>query len=285
MKSKQPKKLKMKKSQIISAICFFLAVVSGYGQYNSIGDFSTIQLSYAKTTSILFPYGVKSLDIGSRDVLVQQAKGVQNVLLLKAGRKNFEQTNLTVVTSDARLYVFLLNYDEVCPDLHITAENTSGSSKEILFSQENENEKEIEQLAVLALSKAKKASGLQKSRHQISLEVNGIFISKDVLYIRVVFANKSKMKYDIDQLRFFIRDRSRSKRTASQEIELQWLYTTSVSEVIPDKSEVVKVYALEKFTIPENKHLTLQLMEKNGGRNLEVNIKNKSITEVFPIQE
>jgi hypothetical protein len=80
------------------------------------------------------------------------------------------------------------------------------------------------------------------------------------------------INYDIDQFRFFIRDRKKPKRTASQEIEIQPLYATSISSVIPYQSAIMKVYALEKFTIPENKYLTLQMIEKNGGRHLEINI-------------
>lgn len=248
-------------------------------------QYENLQIGYSKTTSIVFPYSIKSVDKGSADVLVQKAKGVENILLLKAAKQYFFQTNLTVVTTDARLYVFVLNYNEDCPDLNIKAENAAAASKDVLFSMENENQKKIEQLASLVLSKKKKTSGLKKSKFQIRLEVNGIFIDQDVLYLRVVFENKSKINYDIDQLRFFIRDQRKSKRTASQEIEILPLYTTSSSAVIPYKSEVIKVYALEKFTIPENKYLTLQLIEKNGGRHLEVNINNNLTDKVFPIAE
>ena len=245
-------------------------------------QYKNLQIGYSKTTSIVFPYSIKSVDKGSADVLVQKAKGVENILLVKAAKQYFFQTNLTVVTTDARLYVFVLNYDDNCPDLNIKAENPVAASKDVLFSMEHENQKKIEQLASLALSKKKKTSGLKKSKFQIRLEVNGIFIHQDVLYLRVVLENKSKINYDIDQLRFFIRDQRKSKRTASQEIEILPLYTTSSSAAIPYKSEVIKVYAVEKFTIPENKYLTLQLIEKNGGRHLEVNINNLS-DKAFPI--
>ncbi|MFC4478943.1 conjugative transposon protein TraN [Flavobacterium chungangensis] len=245
--------------------------------------YENLQIGYSKTTSIVFPYPIKSIDKGSTDVLVQKAKGVENILLVKAARQYFFQTNLTVVTSDAKLYVFVLNYNEDCPDLNINAENALAASKEVLFTLVNENQKKIEQSASLALSKKIKTSGLQKTKFQLKLEVNGIFIHEDVLYLRVVIENKSKISYDIDQLRFFIRDQRKSKRTASQEIEIQPLYCTSSSAVIPDKSEVVKVFALEKFTIPDNKLLTLQLQEKNGGRHLEVNIKKNLADKVIPL--
>ncbi|MDR6761880.1 conjugative transposon TraN protein [Flavobacterium sp. 2755] len=279
----------MKRANYLFLISLLLVCVSVYPQ--SLGkesvfyedQYKNLQIGYSKTTSIVFPYPIKSIDKGSADVMVQKAKGVENILLVKAAKQDFFQTNLTVVTSDARLYVFVLNYDEGCPDLNIKAENTMAAGKEILFSLENENQKKIEQLASLALSKKKKTGGLKKSKFQISLEVNGIFIHEDVLYLRVVFENKSKINYDIDQFRFFIRDQRRSKRTALQEIEIQPLYGASSSGVIPYESEVIKVYALEKFTIPENKYLTLQLIEKNGGRHLEVNINNNLTDKVIPI--
>ncbi len=248
-------------------------------------QYKNLQVGFSKTTSIIFPYTIKSIDKGSAEVLVQKAKGVENILLVKAAKQHFFQTNLTVVTSDGKLYVFVLNYDETCPDLNFKAENAVVASRDVLFSLENENQKRIEQCALTAYSKKKKISGLKKSKYQIRLEVNGIFIQQDVLYLRIVFENKSKINYDIDQLRFFIRDKKKSKRTASQEIELQPLYATSSSSVIPYKSEIIKVYALEKFTIPENKYLTLQMIEKNGGRHLEVDINNNLTDKVIPITE
>lgn len=279
----------MKRINYLFLMSLLLVSVAVHSQLNSRetvfyeDQYKNLQIGYSKTTSIVFPYPIKSIDKGSADVLVQKAKGVENILLVKAARKNFFQTNLTVVTSDARLYVFVLNYDEDCPDLNIKAENAVAANKDILFTLENDNQKKIEQSASLALSKKIKARGLKESKFQIKLDVSGIFIHEDVLYLRIALENKSKINYDIDQLRFFIRDQRKSKRTASQEIEIQPLYVTSSSEVIPYKSEVVKVFALEKFTIPENKLLTLQLLEKNGGRHLEASIKKNLADKVIPL--
>ena len=264
-------------------LCCLLTMVSGYAQFinEKISlnqeEFKNLQIGYSKTTSIVFPYAIKSIDKGSPDVLMQKAKGVENILLVKAAKENFNQTNLTVVTADNRLYVFVLNYNESCPDLNIKADNTAVVSGNILFSMENDNQKKIEQYAGLALSKKKKLEGLKLSRFEMKLDVTGIFIHQDVLYFRLLLGNNSKINYEIDQLRFFIRDRKKSKRTASQEIEVMPLYTTSASSVIPDKSEVNIVYAVSKFTIPEKKYLTIQLIEKNGGRHIEIDVKNNDL--------
>lgn len=281
----------MKRANYLFLISLLLVCVSVIPQSNARetvfyeDQYKNLQVGFSKTTSIIFPYTIKSIDIGSAEVLVQKAKGVENILLVKAAKQHFFQTNLTVVTSDGKLYVFVLNYDDSCPDLNFKAENAAAASRDVLFSLENENQKRIEQCALAAYSKKKKISGPKKSKYEIRLEVNGIFIQQDVLYLRVVFENKSKINYDIDQFRFFIRDKRKSKRTASQEIELEPLYATSSSSVIPYKSEIIKVYALEKFTIPENKYLTIQMIEKNGGRHLEVDINNNLTNLVFPISE
>ncbi len=281
----------MKRANYLFLISLLLVCVSVNPQSNAKetafyeDQYKNLQVGFSKTTSIIFPYTIKSIDKGSAEVLVQKAKGVENILLVKAAKQHFFQTNLTVVTSDGKLYVFVLNYDEMCPDLNFKAENAVAASRDVLFSLENDNQKRIEQYASAAYCKKKKISGIKKSKYQIRLEVNGIFIQQNVLYLRVVFENKSKINYDIDQFRFFIRDKRKSKRTASQEIELEPLYATSSSSVIPYKSEIIKVYALEKFTIPENKYLTLQMIEKNGGRHLEVDINNNLTDKVIPITE
>lgn len=254
-----------------------LAQVMTRGLNLSTIESSDLQIGYSKTTSIVFPYAIKSVDKGSQDVLVQKAKGVENILLVKAGQPNFTETNLTVVTADGRLYSYVLNYEEHCPVLNVVAVKTTGLDHEALFATENENQKELEQYASLALSKKIKIKCLKENRFHIKLQVNGIFIYKDVMYFRLLLVNSSRINYDIDQLRFFIRDQKKSKRTASQEIEILPLSSTSNVHTVPDESEVSVVFALPKFTIPEKKYFTIQLIEKRGGRHLEIDVKNREL--------
>ncbi|WP_281225409.1 conjugative transposon protein TraN [Flavobacterium aquiphilum] len=276
----------MKNSNWLMMVMLVLTALSGYSQYNIEKkmllreQFENLQIGYSKTTSIIFPYPIKSVDRGSYNVLIQKAKGVENVLLLKAGQKNFIQTNLTVVTTDGKLYVFVLNYNEECPDLNFKVDNSIGLNNEILFSLENENQKTIEQYADLALYKTKKIYGLKRERFGIKLQLNGLFIHQNAIYLRLILENTSSMNYDVDQLRFFICDQKKSKRTASQEIEIFPLLTSSVISTISDQSEVTAVFALPKFTIPEKKYLTIQLIEKNGGRQVQLDIKNSDLNKV-----
>lgn len=69
-----------------------------------------LKITLNKTTNLIFPYAIKSVDRGSADVLAQKAKGVENILLVKANRENFSETNLSVITADGKLYSFILDY-------------------------------------------------------------------------------------------------------------------------------------------------------------------------------
>lgn len=276
----------MKNSILCITVCLLMMTFCGFAQLKTKGENRTqieptdLQIGYSKTTSIIFPYAIKSVDRGSKEVLVQKAKGVENILLIKAGQQNFTPTNLSVITADGRLYSFVLNYDEQCPILNLVADNEGASNREVLFSSENENQKQIQQYASLALSKKKKIGGLTENRFYIKLQVNGIFIHQNMMYFRLLLGNASRINYDIDQLRFFIRDQKKSKRTASQEIEISPLFSTSNVKTIPDGSEVSVVFALPKFTIPEKQYFVIQLIEKSGGRHIELNVKNSELDQV-----
>ncbi|KAF2334563.1 conjugative transposon protein TraN [Flavobacterium nitrogenifigens] len=279
----------MKKYNLIYLISFCFLAISSFAQLNNrktnsnADNLVNLNIGYSKTTSLVFPYAIKSIDKGSPDIIMQKAKGVENILLLKANRQNFAQTNLTIVTADSRLYVFVLNYNDDCPDLNVNADNLAVVNDDILFSKENENQKKIEQFAALALAKKKKITGIQRSKFDIKLSVSGIFIHEDVMYFRLVIDNNSKINYELDQLRFFIRDKKKAKRTASQEIEIIPLYDSNSRNVIAAKSEWTAVYAMPKVIIPEKKYLTIQLIEKNGQRQLEVDINNNLTKKISAI--
>ena len=275
----------MKKIIVVVMVCAALFTIGAFAQQNSKNSLSEITpdslaIGYSKTTNIVFPYAIKSVDRGSADILVQKAKGLENILQIKAAKVDFIPTNLTVVTSDGKLYSFLLRYDEQTPYLNLSVNTTEPQKRDVLFSAESGNEQELQLYSKLAMYDKSRTEGCKESKYGLKLHLNGIFIQNDVMYYRIRVANHSKIKYDVDQFRFFIRDSKKVKRTASQEIEIAPLYILNNNETIDEESENTFVFALPKFTIPEKKYLVLQLMEKNGGRHLAIQVKNKKLVQV-----
>jgi conjugative transposon TraN protein len=275
----------MKKVRTVVMMYVILFTIGAFAQHTSKNYFVNIEsdsvsIGYSKTTNIVFPYAIKSVDLGSQDILVQKAKGLENILQIKAAKREFIQTNLTVVTADGKLYSFVLSYNEQSPQLNLSINKTKAEGQEIYFSDESRNGEEIEEYSKLAFYDKKKIRGENENKHDIKLQLNGIFIQKNMMYFRIPVRNNSTITYDIDQLRFFIRDTKKVKRTASQEIEILPFYILNDVAAIDEESENTFVFALPKFTIPEEKYLAIQLMEKNGGRHLELDVKNKKIEKV-----
>lgn len=240
----------------------------------------SLSIAYSKTTNLVFPFAIKSVDKGSPDILVQKAKGLENILQVKAAQKGFFQTNLTVVTADGNLYSFVLDYDEDSPQLNLTLNETKPGGQEIYFSDAIINDQDIAEYSKLALYDKKKLRGQKENKYDIDFRLNGIFIRDEVMYYRIKITNHSKINYEIDQLRFYIRDNKKIKRTASQEIEITPIYILNDIDKIDSKTENIFVFALPKFTIPEKKYLAIQLMEKNGGRHLEEHVKSTKLLKV-----
>lgn len=244
-----------------------------------------LEITCVKTTNLVFPYAIKSVDRGSKDVLVQKAECVENVLQVKAGTEYFKETNLTVITADGKLYSYLLNYVENPPVLNIRY--TKGSVKKgsnVLFPNTIPNEAAIQACAAKVAAEETWIRNINDKKYGMKLQLAGLFIQDDVLYFQIRLQNNTNIKYDIAQFRFFIRDQKKSKRTAAQEIEIKPLHVLGNATTINPKTEHVLVVALPKFTIPDQKNFHIQMMENNGGRHLELRIRNSTIIKSQPIK-
>lgn len=237
-----------------------------------------LKVTFGKTTNLIFPYAIKSVDKGSRDLLAQIAKGVENILQIKAGKQGIDETNLTVVTGDGKLYSYMVVYSDESVPLNIKMDGSIHTiMPDALFTYRNDNEARVHDFAEQLSLKQPTIKGIGNRGFNIELQLEGIYIKDGMLYFQIGLENNSNINYDIDQLRFYFRDRKISKRTASQEIELKPLQFAGNTTIIRGQSKQSIVAVLPKFTIPDQKILAIQLMEGNGGRHLQLKIKNKTI--------
>tara|TARA_Y100000815_G_scaffold253797_1_gene259324 strand:+ start:11199 stop:12044 length:846 start_codon:yes stop_codon:yes gene_type:complete len=241
-----------------------------------------IEISYSKTTTLVFPHPVLSVDRGSADVLAQKAKGVENVLQLKAAQEDFMETNLTVITKGGMLYCFPLCYNEH-PQLLTLSFTAKDHPGKLVLDDGLVNAEEVQRNALLARGDRSKAKIYRQEEYGISLALTGRYIQDDIIYYRVRLSNETPIGYDIGQLRFFVRDQKRSKRTASQELEILPVAVIPDAQKIAPHSELTVVYALPKFTIPDKKNLIIELVEKGGGRHLQLKLKSRKAAKVISL--
>lgn len=238
-----------------------------------------IAISYSKTSNIIFPYAIESVDRGSTSVLAQKAKGVNNILQIKAGVQDFTATNLSVVTADGKFYSFLVDYADEPAALNISF--TPDSMKASL------EKKVIDEAAfnniVAGIKNTRPFLHRQTREQKILLALQGIYLTHDVMCFRFKLRNHSHVAYTPDYIRFFIRDKKRGKRTAVQETELKPLYATSMQTVDGLQADT-PVFAFTPFTISSKQELVVQAGEKNGGRDLELHISHRKLLKAKILQ-
>ena len=260
-------------------ICLIVVGCSPFGVAQGVID--TVNVSFLKTTSMIFEYPIVNVDRGSRDLIAQKVGEVENILQLKAGLRNLSETNLTVITADGSLHHFYVTYSDH-PDAQVykisdplISARFDGSKTSIEY--EVATDRILDQRAPRLVAK--------DNGFRITLAVTGIYVHDDMLLLRVVLRNKSNIKYDIQSVRFFVRDKKNLRRTASQEIELRPLYVRNETKSIKGNGSADVVFVLRKFTIPDSKTLDIELFERDGGRNLKIHIGHQSIikAERLPI--
>lgn len=262
---------------IVTIVCFS----DSFGQKIEKRNLS---ISYNKTTSVVFPFSISSVDRGSKDVLAQKVKGVENVLQVKAGQKDFPETNLTVITADGMLHEFTVTYSESPGVQTINVADTDGGASLILV-RDAINEREIQEASRMAINGRVSGRIAKDDRYRTTLTLQEVYIRNDILYFRSHIRNRSSINYDIKSLKLFIRDKKRMKRTSSQELELIPVYVGNETANINAFASATMVYAVRKFTIPDGKTLHINLFEENGGRNLSLTIKNRHILKAKLLPE
>ncbi len=270
-------------TRILLGWCFVLVTFTTNGQPPAESQY--VEVTFNKTSSIVFPSSITSVDRGSRDVLAQKAKGVNNVLQLKAGRTNFKETNLTVITADGKLHHFMVSYAEH-PKLFTLRVNesceTESNNAPLLFQTELTSA-EMQHYAENILGSPPKVLPKRASHSGMKLSLQGIYIQGNVMFYHLTIANNSNIPFHTDVLRFYVKDKQKVKRTASQEVSEVALYQYGNTDEVKGKSTEDVVIALEKFTIPDAKVLTIEWMEKKGGRHLKLFIKNRTIVNARPV--
>ena len=254
-----------------------------------------IEAGFTKTVHILFPSPVTYIDIGSIDIIAGKADGAENVVRVKAAVRNFAaETNLTVITEDGGFFTFDVYYAEnpVVSTLNLTVQEpqpesmkkpaavgypqpTAPASESRVLLREVGREKPAtikRMLSDIYRQNRTDVKGIRTKKYGIGVEVLGIYVSNDVVYIHTCMYNDTNISFEVDAWRFIVADRKLAKRTAQQQTMLEILRVCNDPAVVRGHQRQRTVFALPKLTISDDKVLLLEIIEKNGARHQTVEI-------------
>lgn len=230
-----------------------------------------IEATFEQTTNILFPFAVQSADWGSSALIVQQRKGAGNILHVKAARRDFSPTNLSVVSSDGRFYSFLVHYVEYGSGLSYVMQPSDGR----VLAGVDRNEASLKAVAGL-VRRARANLRLSRGDAFSRLSLQGVYTDSTGLWFRLRLRNHSPVDFRVDYVGVFLRDTRSTRKKAVYEKRLPPIYS-EFAPVVGSKRDADILLAFDPFTVARDKRLVLQLSEDAGGRSLTLRVKGRHL--------
>lgn len=254
----------------------------------------TIEVGFTKTVHILFPAPVTYIDIGSMAIIAGKADGAENVVRVKAAVRDFaEETNLTVITEDGGFYTFDARYAEnpSTSTIEIAAaespatqpasasETTRADEGRVLLREVGRERPATVKRVLSDIYRQNRADvkGIHTRKYGVEVEVRGIYVHNDVIYLHVQIANNTNISFEVDYRRFVVADRKAAKRTAQQQRIIEPLRVCNDPSIVRGHQRQRIVFALPKLTLEEDKILLLEIAEKDGARHQYLEISSKEL--------
>ncbi|WP_455674202.1 conjugative transposon protein TraN [Phocaeicola sp.] len=256
-----------------------------------------LEITYDKTVHVIFPSPVKYVDLGSTNLIAGKADGAENVIRVKAAKKHFRQeTNMSVITEDGNFYTFNVKYAdeplllnvEMCDFIQDgETVNRPNNSMEIYLQELDNESPRLVRLIMKSVYKQdkRKIKHIGSKRFGVQFLLKGLYSHNDLLYFHTQVKNQTNVPFDVDFVTYKIIDKKIVKRTAMQEQVIYPLRSFNYVTRINGKSSECTVFALPKFTIPDDKKLVVEMYEKQGGRHQSFEVDNEDLMLAETINE
>ncbi|MGO1245457.1 MAG: DUF4138 domain-containing protein [Sphingobacterium sp.] len=260
----------------------FLFVLTAHAQDEKNVVTRNIEVGYDKTTFIVFGSEVDFFDVGSEDLLFE-ITAKPNIVKLKGAVEAFAETNVTIITKKGEYYSFIVKYN---PDPKVLNHILTTDGAPLLMDQEEfkEEKQQADLLKDFDYVEQKIATESPKVsqsvfEYRMGLAVSGIYVYKGNIYFNLVLNNRSSIDYKVDALMFSVQPRRKRKRaTTAQDVYLQPIHSKNLPKEILANQELKNVLVcFDPFTISNDKVFDIQIVEKDGSRNLAVKLQSRHI--------
>lgn len=256
-----------------------------------------LEVTYDKTTHIIFPSAVRYVDLGSANLIAGKADGAENVIRVKATVKNFrDETNMSVITESGSFYTFNVKYSDEPLLLNVEMKdfihdgskvNRPNNALDIYLQELGCESPKLVHLIGKAIHKENRrhVKHIGSKAFGIQYLLRGLYTHNGLLYFHTQIKNSSNVPFEVDFVTFKIVDKKVMKRTAIQEQVIFPLRAYNYATVVAGNKEERTVFVFDKFTIPADKVLVVELNEKSGGRHQSFTVENEDIVRAKVINE
>lgn len=236
------------------------------------------------TTHIVMPENIKMVDISTTKIAGNQC--TDNIVRIKpscgsdsipeAGYRDNELLGTLTLIGERHIAQYDILYTQ-SPQMAASIFEVPYSHTQSYINPEvTMPMAEMARYAWTVYGSGRKYNQIVSRAHGMKAVVNNIYAVGDYFFIDYSLQNKTKIAYDIEELRVKLTDKKETKATNSQTIELSPVF--SLNHVRKFKKSYRNVLVLPKLTFPDEKVLRLEISENQiSGRVITLTIEYEDI--------
>ena len=242
----------------------------------------TIYANDQKNVALFFPNPIRQGITGATHFVFTYNREKEQYFGLLQAKPGIE-SNLLAVTSEGKVYSYILKYAEQLPKLNYFIPDSSSignespkikvieQEKKIIKSQENRTA--YFQRASEYLLKSKYEPIASKSKKGIKLQLQKMVYDASEVYLVLEIKNNSGINFEIDYLNVYRVNGNKKRKASFQRLEQKTIYRHNMPNIIINALFQHFVYVLPKFVLGDNEKLMIELKELNGSRKLILKAK------------
>lgn len=255
----------MKKLLTLFAI---LAVnLSAFSQNYNNKEIQVIYVNEQITTHIVSPEPIKYVDISTDDIAGDIP--VDNIFRIKPKKAN-PKTGMVTIVGERFIVQYKLVYNHYT-NAHYEVRIDPTQIDEYLNPNVSMSKQDMEKFSLMALQNKPSVNAVTTRNQKVKAKLNNIYTIGDYFFIDVSVENETKIKYDIDQIRFLIEDKKVVKATNFQQLEVKPVHQLFNTDNF--KKKYRNVFVFKKFTFPDEKVFNIEIAEEQvSGRTISLKI-------------
>ena len=236
------------------------------------------------TTHIVMPENIKLVDISTTKIIGNQC--ADNIVRIKPYQENDSIPSTEYKEAELLGTLTLIGERHIAQYdiLYTTSPNMVASIYQVAYSDTKSYinpevsmpMSEMARYAWAVYGSKRKFNQVVSKAHGMKAVVNNIYSIGDFFFIDYSLQNKTKIAYDIEEIRVKLTDKKETKATNSQTIELTPVF--SLNHAKKFKKDYRNVLVLPKLTFPDEKVLRLEISENQiSGRVITLTIEYEDI--------
>ena len=265
----------MKKLFLVAVAFVALSTSSASAQDTNL---RTIYVNKDVTTHLIMPETIKLVDISTDNVVGNQVN--DNIVRIKPDTilADGETAAIATVIGERHIAQYKLVYCSQSCFVHTRFTIPYCDAQDYTNPDVQMSVAEMSRYAIRMYNAKRTVENIHSKKDKMKAWVNHICSAGDYFFIDFSMENKTKIPYDISEIRVKLEDKKQKKATNYQSIELTPEYMLNYNKHF--KKRYRNVLVVKKLTFPEAKVLKIEVSENQiSGRTIELNINYDDVLD------